>query len=53
MLFRSADLTQLEGRFASPVFPGEPLVVRGWADGALEVATERGPAITAGRTVFD
>ncbi|TQK71993.1 MaoC/PaaZ C-terminal domain-containing protein [Nocardioides sp. SLBN-35] len=47
-----ADLTQLEGRFASPVFPGEPLVVRGWSDGALEVATERGPAITAGRAVF-
>jgi acyl dehydratase len=47
-----ADLTRLEGRFASSVFPGEPLVVRGWADGTLEVATDRGPAITAGRAVF-
>lgn len=47
-----ADLTQLEGRFASAVFPGEPLVVRGWEDGALEVATEHGPAITAARAVF-
>ncbi|MFE7224712.1 MaoC/PaaZ C-terminal domain-containing protein [Nocardioides sp. NPDC057577] len=47
-----ADLTQLEGRFAAPVFPGEPLTVRGWADGGLDVVTERGPAITAARAVF-
>lgn len=47
-----ADLTRLEGRFASTVFPGEPLVVRGWGDGALEVVTERGPAITAGLAAF-
>lgn len=47
-----ADLTRLEGRFASAVFPGESVVARGWADGALEVVTERGPAITAGRALF-
>lgn len=47
-----ADLTRLEGRFASTVFPGERLVVRGWDGGALEVVTERGPAITAGLATF-
>ncbi|OEV04553.1 MaoC/PaaZ C-terminal domain-containing protein [Streptomyces oceani] len=27
-----ADLVELEGRFAAPVFPGDPLEVRGWGD---------------------
>ncbi|MQW74392.1 enoyl-CoA hydratase [Nocardioides sp. dk4132] len=47
-----ADLTRLEGRFAGPVFPGETLAVRGWADGGFEVASERGTAIDGGVAVF-
>ena len=47
-----SSLTELEGRFASPVFPGETLTVRGWAGGAFEVSSSRGPAISAGRARF-
>lgn len=47
-----ADLTRLEGRFASPVFPGETLRLQGWEAGAFEVASDRGPAITAGLARF-
>lgn len=47
-----ADLTRLAGRFAGPVFPGETLQVRRWDDGAFEVHSERGPAISGGRAEF-
>lgn len=47
-----ADLTRLEGRFASPVLPGEALSVRGWEGDAFEVASDRGPAVTAGLATF-
>ncbi len=47
-----ADLSRLEGRFAGPVFPGETLAVRGWADGGFEVASPRGAAIDGGLALF-
>ncbi len=50
-----AALTELSGRFAAPVFPGETLRVQGWNDGdgvAFEAAADGRPAITAGRVAF-
>ena len=47
-----ADLTLLEGRFSSAVFPGERLVVPVWADGSFRVDTERGTAIDGARALF-
>ncbi|GAA3129907.1 MaoC/PaaZ C-terminal domain-containing protein [Streptosporangium carneum] len=54
-----ADLAELEGRFASPVFPGDRLGVRGWTEGdatLFEVASEGGsdgdPGAPAGGTVI-
>lgn len=48
----AADLRQLEGRFSSPVFPGEHLEVPVWADGSFRVDTERGVAIDGARALF-
>jgi acyl dehydratase len=50
-----ADLTELEGRFAAPVLPGEQLSVAAWrdADGAaFEVTREGEPVLTAGHARF-
>ena len=47
-----ADLTLLEGRFSSTVFPGESLTVPVWADGSFRVDTERGAAIDGARALF-
>ncbi|GAA4558463.1 MaoC/PaaZ C-terminal domain-containing protein [Planotetraspora kaengkrachanensis] len=53
-----ADLVELEGRFASPVFPGDLLDVRGWQqagrgeDVLFEAAVNGTPVLTAGRAQF-
>lgn len=47
-----ADLLQLEGRFAAPVFPGESLAVRAWEDGAFDVLSDRGTVIDGGLVTF-
>lgn len=50
-----ASLTELSGRFAAPVFPGETLRVDGWCDDDLlsfEVAADGRPAVTGGRVAF-
>ncbi|WP_300683479.1 MaoC/PaaZ C-terminal domain-containing protein [Nocardioides sp.] len=52
-----ADLTSLEGRFSSVVFPGEELTVSTWdsaetGETLFTVATERGVAIDGGRVSF-
>ncbi|GAA1297675.1 3-alpha,7-alpha,12-alpha-trihydroxy-5-beta-choles t-24-enoyl-CoA hydratase [Planotetraspora silvatica] len=53
-----ADLVELEGRFASPVFPGDRLDVRGWelggpGEGTLFDASVNGtPVLTGGRAQF-
>ncbi|GAA4594971.1 hypothetical protein GCM10023194_63360 [Planotetraspora phitsanulokensis] len=50
-----ADLVELEGRFASPVFPGDRLDVRGWEqagrgeDVLFEAAVNGTPVLAAGR----
>lgn len=46
------DLTYLEGRFGSPVFPGEELTVQGYGEAGFEVRSERGVAIQAGQARF-
>ncbi|RAY13382.1 enoyl-CoA hydratase [Actinomadura craniellae] len=50
-----ADLAELEGRFAAPVFPGDRLRTDGWADGdaiRFEAAADGGPVISGGRLRF-
>lgn len=47
------DLTALEGRFSSAVFPGEDITVDGWNDGAFRVRTSRGVAVDGGRCSFE
>lgn len=50
-----ADLVELEGRFASPVFPGDTLAVRAWADGdaiRFDAAANGGTALSGGRARF-
>jgi acyl dehydratase len=47
-----ADLEQLEGRFAAPVFPGETVQVRSWDDGAFDVRSALGAALTGGLAIF-
>lgn len=52
-----ADLTELEGRFAAPAFPGDRLDVRAWEDGEgarvrFEAGTGDGTAISGGRAQF-
>ena len=51
-----ADLTELEGRFAAPVYPGDALRVETWKadDGAtlFEAAADDRTVITAGRAHF-
>ena len=47
-----ADLTLLEGRFTSSVFPGEAMTVAGFADGRFAARTSRGVAIDNGRADF-
>lgn len=49
---RPADLVYLEGRFATPVLPGETLEVRGFVGDRFEVVTARGIAIDAGVATF-
>lgn len=43
-----ASLTELSGRFAAPVFPGDTVQVKGWNDGRFEA----GSAITSGFVGF-
>ncbi|WP_408897157.1 MaoC/PaaZ C-terminal domain-containing protein [Nocardioides sp. R1-1] len=47
-----ADLSLVEGRFSSPVFPGERVRVPVWDDGSFRVETERGVAIDGARALF-
>lgn len=50
-----ADLRELFGRFAAPVFPGDRAQVRAWggpADARFDVATETGAVLSGGRAVF-
>ncbi|EXG82416.1 MaoC/PaaZ C-terminal domain-containing protein [Cryptosporangium arvum] len=47
-----ADLSELSGRFAAPVFPGETVTVRGYAGGAFDVLSERGAAVDGGTVRF-
>jgi acyl dehydratase len=50
-----ADLTELDGRFSAPVFPGDRLEVAAWRDGpatTFEVTSGDRPAITGGRVRF-
>ena len=46
-----ASLTDLSGRFAAPVFPGDTLQMRAWGP-SFEVTAGGRPAITAGRVDF-
>jgi acyl dehydratase len=50
-----AELTELDGRFSAPVFPGDGLDVAAWTDGAtarFEVTAGERPAISGGRLRF-
>ncbi|MFG2961004.1 MaoC/PaaZ C-terminal domain-containing protein [Streptomyces sp. NPDC048291] len=50
-----ADLTELEGRFAAPVLPGEALSVAAWEnaeDAAFEVTRDGEPVLSGGRVRF-
>lgn len=47
-----ADLTHLEGRFTSVVFPGETATVETWSGGAFDVRTSRGVALADGQVHF-
>lgn len=50
-----ADLTELDGRFSAPVFPGDRLAITAWRDGpatTFEVTSGDRPAITGGRVRF-
>jgi acyl dehydratase len=50
-----ADLTELDGRFSAPVFPGDRLQVAAWADGsttAFEVMAGERPVLSGGRLRF-
>lgn len=51
-----ADLTELQGWFAAPFFPGDRLDVRLWEDGGealdFETGATGGPTITGGRVQF-
>ncbi|GLW99203.1 MaoC/PaaZ C-terminal domain-containing protein [Microtetraspora sp. NBRC 16547] len=53
-----ADLVELEGRFAAPVFPGDRLDARGWTGGEdgtavhFEVTADGRTAISGGRARF-
>ncbi|MEV0974322.1 MaoC/PaaZ C-terminal domain-containing protein [Microtetraspora glauca] len=56
-----ADLVELEGRFASPVFPGDRLDARGWTGGEagqdgttvhFEVTADGRTALSGGRAQF-
>ncbi|MEO5663385.1 MAG: MaoC/PaaZ C-terminal domain-containing protein [Nocardioides sp.] len=46
-----ASLTDVSGRFAAPVFPGDTLQVKAWGP-SFEVTADDRPAITAGRVDF-
>ncbi|MGW0994178.1 MaoC/PaaZ C-terminal domain-containing protein [Streptomyces sp. NPDC002523] len=47
-----ADLTRLEGRFSSVVFPGETVRVEAWGDGGFRVRSPREVAIDGGVAEF-
>lgn len=47
-----ADLVELEGRFASPVFPGDELHIDTWKDGGFEATVNGTTVISAGRAGF-
>ena len=50
-----ADLTELDGRFSAPVFPGDRLDVAGWTEGpatAFEVSAGERPVLSGGRLRF-
>lgn len=50
-----ADLTELEGRFAAPVFPGDALQIDTWKDAGatlFEAAVDGKTVISAGRACF-
>jgi len=47
-----ADLRELSGRFAAPVFPGETVTVRRYAGGAFDVLSAAGTAIECGLARF-
>ena len=52
-----ARFRSMEGRFSSPVFPGEALTVRMWVDGGEAVFQTTGDdgrvVLDAGRVTFD
>lgn len=47
-----ADLVELEGRFAAPMFPGDDLEVHGWDDGRFDATSTRGSVIAGGHARF-
>ncbi len=50
-----AELSELAGRFAAPVRPGQDLTVHSWVDGqgrGFEVAADEVVALSAGRVAF-
>ncbi|PTR20662.1 acyl dehydratase [Rhodococcus sp. OK519] len=50
-----ADLTELQGRFVAPVFPGDRLTIRGWSGpggASYEVHGEEGCVISGARAEF-
>jgi len=50
-----ADLTELEGRFSAPVFPGDTLTVSTWKDGEavlFEAAVDDTVVLSGGRALF-
>lgn len=47
-----ADLEEVSGRFASPVYPGTELRIRRWGENDFDASTDEGVAISAGTVTF-
>ncbi|WP_338889086.1 MaoC/PaaZ C-terminal domain-containing protein [Rhodococcus sovatensis] len=47
------DLTELQGRFSSAVYPGETVDVSSWRGGGFRVDSTRGVAIDSGTAIFE